>query len=36
MDLTEDKTKELTEAFVAISINSHVDTAKGDTGPCPL
>lgn len=36
MDLIEDKIKELTEAFVARSINSHVDKAKGDMGPCPL
>lgn len=36
MDLTEDKIKELTEAFVAISTSSDTSMASGGTGPCPL
>lgn len=36
MVLIEDKIKELSEAFVAISINFCVDMAKGDVGPHPL
>lgn len=36
MDLIKGKIKELSEAFVAISINSCVDMAKGGVGPHPL